>query len=109
MPAGQRVELLIGNRRNSVYAVPARYIGHFARQTDAPPRRLTAADRAAAQRAGYLLADAIGGVPVDDVALHDAAELLRRLARESEGEPRFQLEDGRVIGGDEVTFRAVLD
>ena len=108
MPAGQPVELLVTGRRNTTYAVPARYVGHFARGLDAPPRRLTADERAAAKRAGRMLADAISGRPVDELELQSALELLHRLAGESEGEPRFQLGDGRVVGGAELAYRARL-
>ena len=108
MPMGQRVELLVGGRRNATYAVPARYAGNFARGLEAPPRRLTEEERAAATRAGQLLSDAILGVPVDDVELNDAVELLHRLSLASEGEPRFQLDDGRLIAGENVAYRAVL-
>jgi hypothetical protein len=109
MPAGQPVELLVGGRRNATYAVPARYVGNFAPGLEAPPRRLTADERAAAARAGRLLSDAIMGRPVDELEVQNAIELLHRLAAQSEGEPRFQLEDGRLVAGAEVTYRARLD
>ena len=109
MPAGQPVELLVGGRRNATYALPARYAGNFAPGLDAPPRRLTAEERAAAARAGRMLSDAIAGRPVDELELQDAVELLHRLARAAEGEPRFELEDGRLVGGGELSYRARLD
>jgi hypothetical protein len=109
MPAGQPVELLVGGRRNATYAVSARYVGNFARGLDAPPRRLTAEERAAAERAGRMLSEAIAGRPVDELEVQNAIELLHRLAREAEGEPRFELEDGRLVAGAEVAYRARLD
>ena len=109
MPAGQPVELLVGGRRNNTYALPARYVGNFAGGLDAPPRRLTAEERAAAEPAGRMLSDAIAGRPVDELELQSALELLHRLAGESEGEPRFQLEDGRLVAGAELVYRARLD
>ena len=109
MPAGQPVELLVGGRRNTTYAVPARYAGNFAPGLDGPPRRLTDEERAAVARAGRLVGDAIMGRPVDELELQDAAELLHRLAGATEGEPRFQLEDGRLIAGAELAYRARLD
>jgi len=109
MPAGQPVELLVGGRRNATYAVPARYVGNFVPGRDAAPRRLTAEERASAEQAGRLLSDAITGRPVDEIEVQNAIELLHRLARQSDGEPRFQLEDGRLVGGAEVAYRARLD
>jgi len=109
MPLGQPVELLIGGRRNATYAVPARYAGNFAPGLDAPPRRLTDDERAAATRAGQLLADALAGRPVDELELQSQLELLHRLARDAEGEPLFQLEDGRLVAGTDVAYRARLD
>ena len=61
------------------------------------PGWLSADERAAAERAGRLLSDAIMGRPVDELEVQNAIELLHRLARDSEGEPRFQLEDGRLV------------
>jgi hypothetical protein len=109
MPAGQPVELLVGGRRNATYAVPARYVGNFAPGRDAPPRRLRADERAAAEQAGRLLTDAIMGRPVDELEVQNAIELLHRLARESEGEPRFELADGRLVAGADAAYRARLD
>jgi hypothetical protein len=109
MPAGQPVELLVGGRRNATYALPARYVGNFASGLDAPPRRLTAEERAAAERAGRLLSDAIMGRPVDELEVQNAIELLHRLSGQSEGEPRFQLDDGRLVAGAEMAYRARLD
>jgi hypothetical protein len=109
MPAGQAVELLVGGRRNSTYALPARYVGNFAPGRDAPPRRLSAQEREAAGRAGQLLSDALMGVPVDELEAQNAVELLHRLAGDAEGEPRFQLEDGRLVASRDVSYRARLD
>jgi hypothetical protein len=109
MPAGQPVELLVGGRRNATYAVPARYVGNFAPGRETQPRRLTDDERAAAARAGRMLADAIMGQPVDEIEAQNAVELLHRLSRDVEGEPRFQLEDGRLVAGAELSYRARLD
>ena len=103
MPAGQPVELIVGRRRGQSIALPAVYVD------DGDARRLTAAERAQVGRAGKLLADAIGGVPVDELELQNAVDLLHRLSRESEGEPRFRLADGRELAGDGVAYRARLD
>ncbi|HZQ99209.1 MAG TPA: hypothetical protein VFC93_10370 [Chloroflexota bacterium] len=108
MPLGQPVELLVSRRRDATYAVPAAYEGDFIPGTSEPPRRLTDEERARAQRAGQLVADALAGVQVDELQLNDAVELLHRLAGLSEGEPRFRLRDGRVVSGERLAYRAAL-
>lgn len=109
MPAGQRVELLIGRRSNRVVAVPAQYVQNVARGRPVGERTLTAAERAAVAQAGRRLADAIGGIPVDDLELSDAVELLHRLSVETEGQPRFRLADGRLVEDADVSYRAAFD
>jgi hypothetical protein len=109
MPADQRVELLVGGRRNARYAVSARYVGHLAPGGTRPPRRLTPEEREAVARAGRTLADGITGVTVDELEMQNAVELLHRLSRETEGEPHFVLDDGRMVASDEVAYRVVLD
>lgn len=109
MPAGQKVELLVSRRRGgAVVAVPAWYDGDVARAGGGPTRRLTEPERVAVVAASRMLSDAFAGIPIDEIELQSAVELLHRLAGETEGEPSFRLADGRTIGGDEITFRADL-
>jgi len=92
MPASQPVELLVGGRRNTTYAVPARYAGNFAPGRDAPPRRLTDDERAAAARAGQMLADALAGRPIAAAWKAAGCDGFDIKSVRLEGEPRFQLE-----------------
>lgn len=109
MPPDQTVEILVARRRGGpATQLPATYEGDYARGSDAPPRRLTDAEREAIARAGRLITDAFVGAPVDDLELNDAVELLHRLAGEVEGEPRFRLSSGQVIRGHELPYRAAL-
>jgi hypothetical protein len=108
MPAGQRVELLIGRRSRGMVAVPATYVQHVVRGRPAGERRLGDAERRQVAGAAKLLADAIGGVPVDDLELNNAVELLHRLALETEGTPRFRLADNRLVEDDDLSYRAAL-
>jgi hypothetical protein len=70
---------------------------------------MTDEERAAAERAGRMVADAICGQPVDELEVQNAIELLHRLAREAEGDPRFELEDGRLVASPDLSYRARLD
>jgi len=109
MPADQPVELLVGRRREGTLAFPARYLGNYARGRDVPPRRLREEERAAIARASALLTDAILGIPVDETEVQSGVELLHRLSLETQGEPRFQLPDGRLVAGTDLAYRATLE
>jgi hypothetical protein len=106
MSPDQPIELLVSQGRGTTYAIPAIYVADLVPGTDQSPRRLTGDERAAVTRAGAMLADAIAGQPVDELALQDAIELLHRLSALTEGQPHFRLADGRLIDGGRARYRA---
>lgn len=105
MGADQPVELLVPHRRGQMYAVPATYIADLTQDGEGTPRRLTASERLQVQTASRMLTDAMIGLPVDEIEVHEATELLHRLSVETEGEPHFRLDDGRIVSGSQVNFR----
>ncbi len=105
MGADQPVELLVPHRRGQMYVIAATYIADLTRDGESSPRRLTPSERHQVGLASRLLSDAMIGLPVDEVEAGEATELLHRLSMETEGEPHFRLEDGRIISGAHVNFR----
>ena len=108
MGADQAVDLLIPHRRGQMYAVAATYVADLTQDGERTPRRLTPSERRQVLMSSRLLADAMIGRPVDEIDVREATELLHRLSIETEGEPHFRLDDGRVVSGAHVNFRPRL-
>ena len=105
MGIDQPVELLISRRRGEMYAIPATYLADLTQDGESTPRRLSPSERLQVQAASRLISDALIGLPIDEIEVHEATELLHRLAVETEGEPHFRLDDGRIVSGAHVNFR----
>ena len=105
MGVDQPIELLVPHKRGQMYAVAATYIADLTQDGENTPRRLTPSERGQVQTASRLLSDAMIGLPIDEIEVHEATELLHRLSVETKGEPHFRLEDGRIVSGAHVNFR----